>query len=422
VTGIDAETETENAVDAMFRGLMVDCCIVGGGPCGMMTGLLLARAGIEVVVLERENDFCRDFRGDTIYPSTLEVMSELGMLDALLKRPHREVKEFTGDICGRHVRLADFSGLRPEAPFIALVPQRDFLEFIAQEGRKLPGFRLMMGSEAVSLRFSGNRVIGVQAMAPDGPLEVRARSVVAADGRNSRFRAQLRLPVRQYGSAMDIFSFRVPRQSGDRPQSFGHVGRGRALVMLDRGDFWQCSFAIEKDAVAQRSDAALGTLREKLEDILPLPKERLEELDSWDKINVLRVEVNRLRQWARPGIICIGDSAHALSPIGGMDFNLAIQDAVATARVLNPLLRAGRTPSLRHLRRVERRRSLACHLTIRLQLLIQTQFLSGRFHGDSKSIPIYVALLNRSRHLRRLLARFIGFGFLPEHVPPSAAH
>lgn len=422
MTSTDHESEAADRPLVIFKGLEADCCVVGGGPCGMMTGLLLARAGINVVVLEKHLDFLRDFRGDTVHPSTLEVMSEMGMLDALLKRPHSELKELTGEIGGRRVHLADFAALKVQAPFIALMPQWDFLEFIAQEAQKLPSFRLLMGSEVGSLVSAEDRVVGVRATTAEGPVEVRARVVVAADGRDSGLRVQSGLPVREYAAAVDVLWFRLSRQATDSRLSLGHVGRGHVLVMLDRGDFWQCAFVVEKGTIEQHRQRGVQVLREKLEEVFPLPRTRLRELDSWDKIKVLRVKVNRLKRWARPGLVCIGDAAHAMSPVGGAGINLAIQDAVATARVLSPLLRAGRTPSLWQLRKVERRRSLVTYLTIRLQLLLQNRFLSGALQDGNEGVPLFARLLNRSRSLRRLVAHVIGMGLRPEHVPPSAAH
>lgn len=416
------DSTNEDDPGSVLRGLNVDCCVIGGGPGGMMTGLLLARAGISVAVLERHPDFSGDFCGDMIAPSTLEVMSELGMLEDLLSRPHLELKELTGDIGGTRARFADFSELKAAAPFVALMPQSVFLDFVAREARKLPGFRLLMACPATSLRFRANRVIGVRADLPEGPLEIRARVVVATDGHDSLLRVQAGLSLREYGPAVDVLSFRLTRQPTDRPQAFGHVGRGRALVLLDRGPFWQCALvAVEKGTVPQHERKCMAGLRKSLEDILPLPPERLKELDGSNEVELLSVKPNRLEHWARPGLLCIGDAAHATSPLGGVGINLAIQDAVATARILTPPLRAGRAPSLRHLKRVQRRRSLATRLTIRFQLFVQNRFLGDVMHDRVKGVPILIRLLNRSRRLQHLVGRVIGLGLRPEHVPPSAA-
>ncbi|HVY25743.1 MAG TPA: FAD-dependent oxidoreductase [Polyangiaceae bacterium] len=418
---LDEVKEDNGPVSTVFSGLDVDCCIVGGGPCGMMAGLLLARAGVRVAVLEKHVDFLRDFRGDTVHPSTLEVMAELGMLDELLKRPHTELKELTGDFFGKRVKLADFSELGTTAPFVALMPQWDFLDFLARQAAKLPQFTLLMGSEARSLVFDQGRVVGVRAAHAQGVVEVRAKATVVADGRDSLMRKQAGLPLRSYHSAVDVLWFRLSRTPEDGDQALGHVSRGCVLVLLNRGEYWQCACVVEKGRAQYYEQEGIESLRAKLRPILPLPPERLEELDGWNRVKLLSVEVNRLRRWARPGMLCIGDAAHAMSPVGGIGINLAVQDAVAAARLLTPLLRAGRTPSLWQLKRVQRRRSFVTHLTVRLQLLIQNQFLSGRLHDTSARIPWPVALLNRSPWLRRAAARFIGLGLRREHVPASAA-
>ena len=422
MTAIDDESEASDERRALLSGLDADCCVVGGGPSGMMTGLMLARAGVNVVVLEKYRDFSRDFRGDTMHPSTLEVLSEMGLLDTFLKHPHTELRELTGDIGGRYVRLADFSALKIQAPFIAFMPQWKFLEFIEQEAQKLPNFRMLRESPASSLVFSEGRVIGVRAATPGGPLEVRARVVVAADGRDSQMRAQSGLPLREYPAEVDVVWFRLSREATDRHVSLGHVGRGQVLLMLNRGDFWQCALIVEKGSVVRHDHEGVEALRERLASIVPLAKERLNELDDGDKIKILKVQVNRLKRWATPGLLCIGDAAHAMSPVGGVGITLAVQDAVAAARVLNPLLRVGTTPSLRQLRKIERRRSFATHLTIRLQLLVQSGLLNGVLHDSEGRVPLFATLLHRSRLLRRLVAHVIGMGLRPEHVPPSAAH
>jgi 2-polyprenyl-6-methoxyphenol hydroxylase-like FAD-dependent oxidoreductase len=406
---------------ATLHGMQVDCCIVGGGPSGLMAGLLLARAGVSVVVLEKHRDFLRDFRGDTVHPSTLEVMWEIGLLGGLLKRPHQELKELTGEIFGRRVRLADFSKLKTHAPFVALMPQCDFLEFIAQEAQSLPTFRLIMGCEVTELVSEGGRVLGVKATVPGGSRQVRARVTIAADGRSSTLRELAGLRLHDYGASIDVLWFRLSRKPRDGRQALGNVGRGRVLVLLDRGEYWQCAFVIPKGTSKNYEREGIGALRAKLRDILPLPGDRLKELESWDQIKLLTVRVNRLRKWARPGLLCIGDAAHAMSPIGGIGINLAIQDAVAAARAITPALRAGHTPTLAELKRVQRRRGLATRLTIGLQLVVQNRLLGKAVHQSSDRVPALMLLLNRSARLRCLLARIIGLGLRPEHVPPLAA-
>jgi 2-polyprenyl-6-methoxyphenol hydroxylase-like FAD-dependent oxidoreductase len=407
--------------EVTFHGIDVDCCIVGAGPCGMMAGLLLARAGVSVVVLEKHGDFLQDFRGDTVHPSTLEAMWEMGLLERLLERPHQRLKELTGEIFGRRVCLADFSKLESHAPFIALMPQWDFLDFLAQQARQLPNFRLFMNSEVTDLVSGDGRVMGVRAAMPGGSREVRARLTIAADGRSSTLRERAGLSLHDYDASIDVLWFRLSRKTSDAKQSLGNVGQGRVLVLLDRGRYWQCAFVIPKGTFASYEREGIGALRAKLQGILPLPTDRLNELDHWSQIELLTVRVNRLREWARPGLLCIGDAAHAMSPIGGVGINLAIQDAIAAVRLVTPALKTGRPPPLKQLKRVQQRRGLATRLTIRLQLMVQNRFLSGALHQGEDHIPFVVRLLNRSAKLRRLLARVIGLGLRPEHVPSLSA-
>jgi len=398
-----------------FHGLDVDCCIVGGGPSGMMTGLLLARAGVRVAVLEKQLDFFSDFRGDTVHPSTLEVLWELRLLDQFLERPHQQLKELTGEVFGQRVRLADFSAPGAHAPFIALMPQWDFLDFIVREAQKLPTFKLFMGSEVTDLVVGERRVLGVRATMPGGSREVRARVTIAADGRRSALRRRAGLQLHEYGASIDVLWFRLSRRETDGRQAMASFGRGRVLVLLDRADYWQCAFVIPKGTFASQEREGIANLRDKLRDILPLPSDRLDELADWSQVKPLTVDMNRLIHWARPGLLCIGDAAHAMSPIGGVGISLAIQDAVATARVLAPWLRSGRVPPLRQLMRVQRRRALATRLTIRLQLMVQQRFLEGALHRNPK-LPLFVRWLNHSIRLRRWLGRMIGFGLRPEHL------
>jgi 2-polyprenyl-6-methoxyphenol hydroxylase-like FAD-dependent oxidoreductase len=409
------------AAEVTVHGIDADCCIVGGGPCGMMAGLLLARAGVSVIVLEKHGDFLQDFRGGTIHPSTLEAMWEMGLLEHLLERPHQRVKELTGEIFGRRVCLADFSKLESHAPFIALMPQWDFLDFLAQQARQLPNFKLFMNSEVTDLVFGNGGVLGVRAATPSGSREVRARLTIAADGRSSTLRVHAGLRLHDYDAPIDVLWFRLSRKTSDAKQSLGNVGQGRALIMLDRGGYWQCAFVIPKGTFASYEREGIGALRAALQGILPLPTDRLSELNHWGQIELLTVRVNRLREWARPGLLCIGDAAHAMSPIGGVGINLAIQDAIAAARLVTPALKTGRPPPLRQLKRLQQRRDLPTRLTIRLQLMVQNGFLNGALHQGGDRIPFVIRILNRSTKLRRLLAHLIGLGLRPEHVPHLSA-
>jgi 2-polyprenyl-6-methoxyphenol hydroxylase-like FAD-dependent oxidoreductase len=391
------------------------CAIAGGGPAGMMLGLLLARAGVEVTVLEKHADFLRDFRGDTVHPSTLEVMYELGLLDELLQRPHQKVRELAGRIEGTSVKLADFSRLPGHAPFIALMPQWDLLDFIAEHARALPSFRLRMQAQVTDLIEEGGRITGVRADTPDGALELRAQLVVAADGRHSVIRDKAGLKVHDLGTPIDVLWLRISRRPSDRGQVLGNIDRGRVLVMLERGDYWQCAFVIPKGGLELWQRKGLQALRDAIAAIVPSFADRVAEIADWDHVKLLTVRVDRLRKWYRPGLLCIGDAAHSMSPIGGVGINLAIQDAVATANLLAAPLRRG-APSLRQLARVQRRRELPTRMTQQLQLLVQDNVLGPVIAGREPHVPLVARLLNAWQPLRRIPARLVGLGFRPEHV------
>jgi 2-polyprenyl-6-methoxyphenol hydroxylase-like FAD-dependent oxidoreductase len=397
------------------------CAIAGGGPTGVMLGYLLARAGVDCVVLEKHADFFRDFRGDTIHPSTLQVMYELGLLDEFLKRPHKKVRQLAAQIGDDLVRVADFSHLPTHCSFIAFMPQWHFLDFLAEAGKRYPTFHLHMQSEVDELLKDGNRVVGLKAATPKGDLEIRADLVVGCDGRHSSVRALVGLEVEDLGAPMDVLWLRLSRQPEDGSESLGRIEPGRFFIMLDRGDYWQCAFVIPKGGFNEQRRKGLEAFRLALVALKPELKNRVREIASWDDVKLLTVRVDRLKKWYRPGLLCIGDAAHAMSPIGGVGINLAIQDAVATANILAKPLLDG-TVTEEDLRKVQKRRLLPTELTQALQVFIQNRVISNVLNRRAKPKPPLVAkLLNRFSWLRRWPARLIGMGFRPEHVHTQEA-
>ena len=396
--------------------LSTRCCVAGGGPAGMMLGLLLARAGVEVVVLEKHADFLRDFRGDTIHPSTLEVMHELGLLESFLTLPHTEVRELTGIIGGERIPIADFGHLPVRCPFIAFMPQWDFLDFLAGHARRYPGFALRMRTGVVGLLQADGRVIGVRATAPEGPLQIRADLVVGADGRDSAVRAAAGLGVETLGAPMDVLWFRLPKVSGDAAaQTLGRIEAGRIFIMLDRGEYWQCGFVIAKGTLDEIRARGLPAFRDEVARLAMRPVDP-STIRDWDDVKLLTVRVDRLTRWHRPGLLCIGDAAHAMSPVGGVGINLAIQDAVATANVLAVPLREGRVSDA-DLARVQRRRAWPTRVTQRLQLLVQNRVVRPVLQRRRPLRPaLAVRLLAGVPWLRRLPGRLVGLGVRPEHV------
>jgi 2-polyprenyl-6-methoxyphenol hydroxylase-like FAD-dependent oxidoreductase len=391
------------------------CCIAGGGPAGMMLGFLLARAGVEVAVLEKHADFLRDFRGDTVHPSTLEVLHELGLLDEFLRRPHQEVREVAVMIAGRRFAVADFSHVPTHARFLAFMPQWDFLDFLAEHARKLPSFALHLRTEAVGLVEDGGRVAGVRAVGPDGPVEVRADLVVVAEGRHSALRSAAGLEVQDLGAPMDVLWLRLSREPDDPREVLGNIAQGRVFVMLDRGDYWQCAFVIPKGALAELARGEIAWLRDQIAALVPFLRDRVAEIRSWDDAKLLTVKVDRLREWWRPGLLCIGDAAHAMSPVGGVGINLAIQDAVAAANLLAPALRRG-APTPDELRAVQRRRELPTRITQAAQLFVQDRVIAPTLAGATPRAPLPLRWLDAWPLLRRIPARAIGLGVRPEHV------
>jgi 2-polyprenyl-6-methoxyphenol hydroxylase-like FAD-dependent oxidoreductase len=388
----------------------------------MMLGLLLARAGIEVIILEKHADFLRDFRGDTIHPSTLELMYELGILEEFLKRPHQEARELAGQVGGEMVTMGDFTHLPTRCKFIALMPQWDFLNFLVEQGRRYPEFQVRMQAEATALIEDNGRIAGVRATTPDGEFEVRAALTVGADGRRSIVRERAGLQVLDLGAPMDVLWMRISRRPGDPGQTLGHAEAGKMFVMIDREDYWQCGFVIPKGAADETRQRGIEPFRESVAELAPFLRDRVRELRDWNDVSLLTVKVDRLKEWSRSGLLCIGDAAHAMSPVGGVGINLAIQDAVAAANILSAKLAADAV-SDSDLQAVQRRREFPTRATQRLQIAIQNRVIRRVL---SSSQPLTLAwplkLLQRWPVLRRIPARVIGMGFRPEHVRTPDSH
>jgi 2-polyprenyl-6-methoxyphenol hydroxylase-like FAD-dependent oxidoreductase len=395
----------------------VYCCIVGGGPAGMVLGFLLARAGVNVVVLEKHADFLRDFRGDTIHPSTLELMYELGILERFLAQPHQELAQIGAQIEDSRVAVADFSHLSTHCKFIALMPQWDFLNFIANQGKRYPQFQLLMESEVNDLIEEDGRIAGVRVTTPGGILEVRANLTVGADGRHSIVREKAGLEVIDLGAPIDVLWMRLSRQSDDPNQTLGRVRSGKILVTLNRGDYWQCAYVISKGAFEAIREKGLPRFREDIAAVAPFLRGRVNELQDWSDIKLLSVAVDRLRHWSRAGLLCIGDSAHAMSPIGGVGINLAIQDAVAAANILVRPLLSG-TVGAKSLQDVQRRREFPTRMTQGFQVFAHRHLLRPVLGNETgfRRLPLPFRLLQRFPALRRIPARMVGIGFRPEHV------
>jgi 2-polyprenyl-6-methoxyphenol hydroxylase-like FAD-dependent oxidoreductase len=401
--------------------LQTRCVVVGGGPAGMMTGYLLARAGVPVVVLEKHADFNRDFRGDTIHPSTLEIISELGLLDEFLKQPHQEARELRAVVNGQPVPVADFTKLPTRCKFIVFMPQWDFLNFLSSHAKRFATFQLHMETEVVDLLMEGSRVIGVRAKTPQGELEVHADLVIGADGRHSTIQTCAGLEQLQFGVPIDVLWMRISKKQGDPKQTFGFFQHGKLLVLLDRDDYWQCGFVIPKGQFDELKERGLKQFQDDIVGFAGFLRDRVTELDDWSKIKLLTVQVNRLRDWCCEGLLCIGDSANAMSPAGGVGINLAIQDAVATANLLAEKLQRGPV-HVDDLRTVQTRREWPTRLIQGMQIFIHRRVVTGRSSNEKNgSLPFVLRLLKWFPILRQLPARFIGLGPCPEHFHSPTA-
>jgi 2-polyprenyl-6-methoxyphenol hydroxylase-like FAD-dependent oxidoreductase len=407
-------------MEAQAKQISVRCCIAGGGPAGMMLGYLLARAGIDVLVLEKHGDFLRDFRGDTIHPSTLQVMEELGLYDRLLQRPYQPTPKLQGRFGNLQAVFADFTHLPVRGKFVAFMPQWDFLDFLATEARQFPSFRLMMTAKANGLIEENGRVVGLVAKTPDGKIQIRSDLVVGCDGRRSTVRALAGLEVQDLGAPMDVLWFRLSRLPSDPGESMGNFLKGRIFVMINRGDYWQCGYVIAKGSLEQARQRGLDAFRQDIERIAPFMKGRMGEIASFDDLKLLTVGVDRLKKWYRPGLLCIGDAAHAMSPVGGVGINLAIQDAVATANLLAEPLRRG-TVTDADLQRVQERREWPTRRTQGLQLGVQNNVIRDVLGGaEELQPPLLLKIIARFPILARIPARIIGMGFRPEHIDKAA--
>ncbi len=396
--------------------LQVDCCISGGGPAGMMLGLLLARAGVSVVVLEKHRDFLRDFRGDTIHPSTLELMHELGFLDEFLKLPHQKTERLMAQVGEQTLTIADFTDLPVQCGYIAFMPQWDFLNFLASKARVYRGFRLHMQAKVVDIIERDGVVTGVRAEIPDGTMSVHCKLVVGADGRNSKVRAKARLTPMVLGAPMDVLWFGIPRTATDPAQAMGRFDAGRIFIMINRGDYWQSGFVIAKGSADAVRAKGLPAFRDEIAKLAPFLHDRVERIADWEQVKLLTVGVDRLEQWYRPGVLCIGDAAHTMSPVGGVGINLAVQDAVAAANILAQPLLDG-TLRTEHLKRVQQRRLLPVRIIQRIQVIAQNRIIQNVLGGSGElRLPAFVQWIFTRRFFPRLPARLIGLGLRREHI------
>ena len=395
------------------------CCVVGGGPAGMMLGFLLARRGVQVTVLEKHNDFFRDFRGDTVHPSTLEVLRELALLDEFLQLPHQKV-DSAGLIFGDSTfNVTDFRRVPGACKFVALMPQWDFLNFLASHAQKLAGFKLLMGHEATDLLIEGERITGVAVRNGNRDVEVRAELVIGCDGRHSVLRKAAGLEVIESGVPIDVLWFRISRRPGDSAQVLGNVNYGKALILINRGDYFQAGLIIAKGSYNELKAFGLNAFRDLIARIAPYLADRVREVKDWDQIKILTVQINRLRRWYRHGLLCIGDAAHAMSPAGGVGINLAIQDAVAAANLLIYPLQHGQVP-LSALAAVQRRREFPTRITQTIQTFAHRGFARVFENPGPIRAPWQMKVVLSLPGVHRALGYAVGIGARPEHVREEA--
>jgi 2-polyprenyl-6-methoxyphenol hydroxylase-like FAD-dependent oxidoreductase len=405
----------------MAPSTKVRCCVVGGGPAGMMLGYLLGRAGVEVVVLEKHPDFFRDFRGDTVHPSTLQVMDELGLIDGFLKLPHQRLQKMEGLFAGTAVRLADLSRLNVKYPFIAFMPQWDFLNFLREAGKRFASLKVMMSTEAVDLIRNGNRIAGVRAKTADGMIDTSADLTIACDGRHSTVRERAGLQVEEIGAPMDVLWFRAGKGPNDTERIFARVDPGKMMVTFDRGDYWQCAFVIPKGGYETVKARGLPALLDDIVRMAPVLKSGISDVKSWNDMKLLTVAINRLHKWALPGLLCIGDAAHAMSPMGGVGVNLAVQDAVATANLLAARLVQG-IPTEAELDSVQARREFPVKMTQRMQVVGQNNIVAMALkQGTQLNAPLPLRIVSAVPWLQGITARFLALGVRPEHVDSPVA-
>ena len=407
---------------ASQRSMMARCCIVGGGPAGMMLGYLLGRAGIDTIVLEKHPDFLRDFRGDTVHPSTMQIMDELGLLQEFLKRPHQRMSKLGGEFGGVNLRIADFTHVKAKCPFIAFMPQWDFLDFIAAAGEKFPSLKILRRTEVVDLTWNGDTVTGVVARTPDGELHITADLTVGCDGRNSIVRARAGLQIEDIGAPIDVLWFRVGKSAATIDPPLLHAESGALLITIDRGNYWQCAYVIPKGQIEALRARGLANFKSRVVSMLPTLAEHIDDVSDWDDVKLLTVTIDRLKEWSLPGLLCIGDAAHAMSPVGGVGINLAIQDAVATANILAEKLQHGAV-SADDLDVVRARRLFPVKVIQAFQVQIQNRILKPVLQGGELTPPLPLRIINAVPWLQGLMARGIGFGVRPEHVrsPESPA-
>jgi 2-polyprenyl-6-methoxyphenol hydroxylase-like FAD-dependent oxidoreductase len=392
---------------AQENALNTDCCIVGGGPAGLMLGYLLARAGLRAVVIEKHPDFLRDFRGDTIHPSTLEIMRQLGLLDELLTLPHQRAEKLQAEVAGEEITMADFSRLPVQCRFIAFMPQWDFLNFLAKKAAEFPGFTLLQSTAFDNFVYEDGAISGVKTLQGNERHIIRSSLVIGADGRNSQVKAKAGLTGKSFGAPRDVLWFRLEKHPDDPQLGMGHKGPKQNFIVIDRGDYWQCGYTIQKNQYDELQLAGLDALKSTMAQVAPFSAERMAEVDEWDKLKLLSIRIDRLDQWMKPGVLCIGDAAHAMSPIGGVGVNLAIQDAVAAANMLTKPLQQGKV-ALHDLQKVQQRRQFPT---------VATQFLQIKMSSNKRkrSTPSKVPqMISRFPFLRHLFGRLIGLGFRTE--------